>query len=914
MSRVCSPGKCNAIIPEEDNYKQCTKCRAKDKERKRIQREKKQKAADSSVVMQSRDLPVLIRQPETIHEGDESDSDHSDESTVRRYANAEEMFTSLRKQSRQSEIDFHGEYTLPADPMVTNKERVQFTMREAWRITGFRFTVHAHRKLQHGHKLKAWCSQDKAHKKACKPSTEENVKHRDHVGMRRFDCRSRLLASCKDLKKGSLTVKLVSLRIQHHEKHVPYYDVSMPEGASQIIRESVEWCTPSSLVAKIQASYPNVTSAQIYHAWAVMSEELWKKDPKQVESAQKVLDEHRDVVDFFQVTTEPGVEQICWGLKLIAQRLTVKNVIVEIAIDATFNTNAMHLELYCVMAEFDNAGFPLSYCLLSTTKATARQKRIEALERWAVHLRDAYHIKPDFINVDKDLGEIGMVERVWPDGRIQICGWHMNKAVKERISKAKLSTTPYKSFEAHQLFPFIDISFVPPGCADPGEQEGGREGGGRDTILDEPDEKAGKPDPNMLFIHLPSKQKPIREMSPRPQLTHPPLTIKIPAPKPAQVETGESSSQPAQVMETTKRIFCPAELRELVITRVQEHRNAHPLLPGKCHPSPEGIYSWAVNKMYHFCEGYDLRELWAYLWENWYRPARWKLWAWSAAPEIPRLNTTMIMESHWSRIKKGFLRHFSKPRLDLLAWILIAKLAPSYYRKLDVLLGDIGRYRMLCAWRNSFKKAWRRCEEKHIPEPTGTFEYRTNVRRWVCTCPALAGSRFLICKHLVQGVKSVPPEFFLEVTRNRTAPIWSHPSLVPLENGPDTEIPEASIEDTEIPVEMNFGSEDGNNTDDEEDYLLEAEQRLMNDATYQERMTHIIQSMRDFADGLEYQLPFRDERFLSRLESQGKGFLNFMSTCLEKERRENSSRTQNPGTWDPHFSSAMFYRSRHSET
>ena len=30
------------------------------------------------------------------------------------------------------------------------------------------------------------------------------------------------------------------------------------------------------------------------------------------------------------------------------------------------NTNSKNLELYSIMAEHDNAGFPVSYCLLST--------------------------------------------------------------------------------------------------------------------------------------------------------------------------------------------------------------------------------------------------------------------------------------------------------------------------------------------------------------------------------------------------------------------------------------------------------------------------------------------------------------------------------------------------------------------
>ncbi|KAI3616498.1 hypothetical protein WG66_011640 [Moniliophthora roreri] len=73
---------------------------------------------------------------------------------------------------------------------------------------------------------------------------------------------------------------------------------------------------------------------------------------------------------------------------------------------------------------------------------------------------------------------------------------------------------------------------------------------------------------------------------------------------------------------------------------------------------------------------------------------------------------------------------------------------------------------------------------------------------------------------------------------------------------------------------------------------------------------YVIHDMRSFADGLAYQMQFRDERFLTKVETQGRGLLSIIRACLEKERRENSSRSSNPGTWDTEFSSAMFYRSR----
>ncbi|KAG1835918.1 hypothetical protein DFJ58DRAFT_610693, partial [Suillus subalutaceus] len=135
-------------------------------------------------------------------------------------------------------------------------------------------------------------------------------------------------------------------------------------------------------------------------------------------------------------------------------------------------------------------------------------------------------------------------------------------------------------------------------------------------------------------------------------------------------------------IERTRHTFCSSEFREHVIEMMERHFCAHPLIPGYSHPSAAGIRQWAVRQMYTFCREHDLCELWAYLWENWYRKGRFELWARSAGDKIPRLKTTMIMESHWWHIKIDYLTHFSKPRVDLLIWILVVKLAPTYYKKI----------------------------------------------------------------------------------------------------------------------------------------------------------------------------------------------------------------------------------------
>lgn len=242
-------------------------------------------------------------------------------------------------------------------------------------------------------------------------------------------------------------------------------------------------------------------------------------------------------------------------------------------------------------------------------------------------------------------------------------------------------------------------------------------------------------------------------------------------------------------------------------------------------------------------------------------------------------------------------------------WILITKLAPAYYRKLDTLMGNIGRYRDLSSWRKAFKSDWKNCAKKDIPMPMND-RYRPDVKQWVCTCPSQYQSRFLICKHLVQGVKPVPATFFLEVTRNRTLPIWSHPTLVPVDSdGQQTEVigEQESEDDNQPDLDV-----DGDENDDrqEEEYRVTAEALHSVSSTYEERMRSLIRDLRSFTDGLEYQMQFRDERMLDSIARNGGGFLRMMDGCLEKERRQNTIRGPNIGTWDSGAASSMFYRTR----
>jgi hypothetical protein len=54
---------------------------------------------------------------------------------------------------------------------------------------------------------------------------------------------------------------------------------------------------------------------------------------------------------------------------------------------------------------------------------------------------------------------------------------------------------------------------------------------------------------------------------------------------------------------------------------------------------------------------------------------------------------------------------------------------------------------------------------------------------------------------------------------------------------------------------------------------------------YHNRMSAYIKNLREFCDGLEYQLQFNDYRMLNVLEREGSSFLSLVEDCLRKEGR-----------------------------
>ncbi|EIN04915.1 hypothetical protein PUNSTDRAFT_75437 [Punctularia strigosozonata HHB-11173 SS5] len=142
------------------------------------------------------------------------------------------------------------------------------------------------------------------------------------------------------------------------------------------------------------------------------------------------------------------------------------------------------------------------------------------------------------------------------------------------------------------------------------------------------------------------------------------------------------------------------------------HLHQHPSIPfndvkGTC-LEPSEIHEGAVSNMYHFCVKYGLSQVWEYMWNRWYCPEQWKLWARSVSLEIPVLKLTMVVESLWRVLKHCDLSNFNRLGLDLVTYIILTKTLPHVRNQIRIILSGFcpGRGNAITEWQKDFRTSW----------------------------------------------------------------------------------------------------------------------------------------------------------------------------------------------------------------
>ncbi|CAG8684631.1 16579_t:CDS:2, partial [Rhizophagus irregularis] len=184
----------------------------------------------------------------------------------------------------------------------------------------------------------------------------------------------------------------------------------------------------------------NIRQKQIHYWWTAIGQHRYKRDEDPFISAQKWLKEDSYHVIFQKnCPNSLGFLTELWNVLKNSQFK-----IHEIGVDATYNTNNLKFELYVVHAEIDGMGFPLAYLFMENNGNCGNG------------------IQPEFFISDKDFAQISAARFVWKNIKVQLCLWHIKKAVEARLSSNKKPIQiNYNGEAAHKLFSFIDPSFRP---------------------------------------------------------------------------------------------------------------------------------------------------------------------------------------------------------------------------------------------------------------------------------------------------------------------------------------------------------------------------------------------------------------------------------------------------------------------
>lgn len=215
----------------------------------------------------------------------------------------------------------------------------------------------------------------------------------------------------------------------------------------ELINSRVSTKTPSEIYREIR-DIPEgklVTRHQVYYLWQKANAKLWQRDSDPLASAQILLSESGDYKGHYRVLTAGNVRALGFFASKPIRRLAKNNG--QLVLDSTFGTNNSGLDLFVVLAEVEGIGVPLAYCLVELLRpqSDSRQKSqcradpgamIYIIQQFLGELKQ-FGLHLSCFAIDKDQAEIAAVPTVWPKVKIQLCYWHVKRAVSTKLNSSK---------------------------------------------------------------------------------------------------------------------------------------------------------------------------------------------------------------------------------------------------------------------------------------------------------------------------------------------------------------------------------------------------------------------------------------------------------------------------------------------
>ena len=107
----------------------------------------------------------------------------------------------------------------------------------------------------------------------------------------------------------------------------------------------------------------------------------------------------------------------------------------------------------------NGTGFPLAYLFLENNGKCGDGIRTTVIQNFLNKLRDM-GLQPEFLLTNKDFSQINAARFTWKEIKIQLCKWHIKKAVITRLTSNKIprksSFNPLSEFGVR--FPFNNIT------------------------------------------------------------------------------------------------------------------------------------------------------------------------------------------------------------------------------------------------------------------------------------------------------------------------------------------------------------------------------------------------------------------------------------------------------------------------
>ncbi|CAG8524009.1 20256_t:CDS:2 [Gigaspora rosea] len=184
---------------------------------------------------------------------------------------------------------------------------------------------------------------------------------------------------------------------------------------------------------ELELNYPDLTQKQVHAWWNKFIKEKYIHDNNLLNSMKILLEEYKYSIVLENITGD--IKYL--GFLTPFFNLLLKNK--EIVVDAT------------LIGQFDGAGFAMAYLFIDSNKKD-NGARTDILKYFFQQLKTLGMDNITFFLTDKDFSQTSATQSTWPNAKVQICLWHLKKAIKKRLSDNTLpKTITYSSINAHNV-------------------------------------------------------------------------------------------------------------------------------------------------------------------------------------------------------------------------------------------------------------------------------------------------------------------------------------------------------------------------------------------------------------------------------------------------------------------------------